>query len=99
VLWLPVDVPAGLRLAVDAELAHRPVPSALARWSGTADPAAFWPRWTRIEAGCKLRDVPVAVWLRTRGFRADPALALTTFVHRDAVVTCGTAPNPPRRTR
>ena len=65
------------------------VPAHLQQWSGGLDPQAFWSAWTRAEASCKLRDVPVTVWLRTHGLRPDPSAALRTFVLDDAVVTCG----------
>lgn len=89
--WSPPAVPPDLLVAVDAELAARRVPPALAVWAGSLPPALFWQRWTRVEASCKLRDVPVVLWLRTHGLHEDPALALRTFVHGPAVVTCGVA--------
>lgn len=60
----------GLRVAVDAELDHRP-PSALARRFGEHD---FWERWTRAECAAKLADVPIAVWLRRHGLADAPGL-------------------------
>lgn len=92
VSWLPGLSPAGLRVAVDAELATRPVPAALARRHGTGDPEAFWARWTAVEVSCKLRDVPVAVWLRTAGLHPDAAVGLRTFRRDGVVITCGVVP-------
>lgn len=89
--WLP-SAPPGIAFALDAELADRPVPSALSRWSGGLGATDFWGPWTRVETCCKLLDVPVAVWLRRHGLVEDPTLPMVTFRHRGAVVTCGAAP-------
>ncbi|MEP6464545.1 MAG: hypothetical protein ABJC62_14295 [Frankiaceae bacterium] len=79
-----------LRCAVDAEIAGRSVPRALARRYG-AEPARFWPRWTAVEVVCKLRNVPLPVWLRQHGLVPDPDLAVRTFRLADLVVSCGAA--------
>ncbi len=49
----------GDRWAVDAEVADQPVPPALARRWGSADPARVWPHWCVLEVLAKLGDVPV----------------------------------------
>lgn len=85
--WSP-DLAAGARVAVDAERL-RPVPPVLAGHYRAADPEEFWARWTAVEVGCKLRDIPVAVWLRRRGLAPDPHLAVRTFRWADLVVSCG----------
>ena len=89
VRWRP-SAPAGLRVAVDAELAEQPVPPALARRFGASEPSDFWTRWTRVEVCCKLLDIPVLEWLTTRGLDADVAeVALHTQALDGVVVTCG----------
>jgi hypothetical protein len=52
---------------IDAELADRPVPPALAAAYGTE---RFWERWTAAECAAKHFDVPIAVWLREHGLSA-----------------------------
>lgn len=89
--WSPRSLPPGLHVALDAELADRCVPAALSVWAGGLPSAVFWERWTRVETSCKLREVPVVLWLRRHGLHEDPALALRTFRHGPAVVTCGAA--------
>jgi hypothetical protein len=88
-LWTPAGAAAGLRAAVDAEVGSRPVPPALARRHRVADPDSFWSLWTAVEVSCKLRDVPLPVWLRTRGLWPDPGLAVRTFRVADLIVSCG----------
>ena len=91
VSWHP-PLPAGVRLAVDAEIADQPVPPALARRFGIDRPEAFWPRWTAVEVACKLLDVPIMVWLSEIGLHVDPGLVRTaTFRTADLLVTVGTA--------
>lgn len=91
VSWAP-RLPAGVRFAVDAEVADQPVPRALARRFGSDRPEDFWPRWTEVEVACKVCDVPLMVWLTRRGLRADPARVLTaTFRTDDLVVSVGVA--------
>lgn len=92
VRWTPAEHPAGLRFAVDAERSARPVPAALARRHRVGDADEFWPLWTAVEVACKLRDVPVPVWLRRQGLRPDPAVVARTFRAGDLVVTCGALP-------
>jgi hypothetical protein len=74
---------------VDAELVTRAVPAALDRRFGVGDPEEFWPRWTQLEVCCKLLDVPVLLWLGTRGLAPHPAVATRTLHIGDVVVTCG----------
>lgn len=93
VLWAagrPRRRAAGLRGAVDAEIADRPVPRSLAARYGCCT-ETFWPRWTAVEVSCKLRDIPVPVWLREHGLLPDPALAVRTFRLDDLVISCGVA--------
>lgn len=57
--------------AIDIERAACDVPDALAaRFPLHATPTSFWPAWTRAEALAKLTDVPILVWLSTRGLDA-----------------------------
>ena len=61
----------GARHAVDGELAEQPVPRALSGrlpGDGDADP---WGWWTRAEVCAKLFDVPILVWISTRGWPAE----------------------------
>ena len=96
VCW-STPVPGGLRLAVDAEVSNQPVPPALAHRFGLADPRLFWPAWTAAEVSCKLRDVPILIWLRDRGLTPDPAIRTRTLRIADITVTYGVADlsNPP----
>lgn len=52
------------RVAVDAELAVAPVPPALARRWGSADPDTVWPRWCVTECVAKLTDTPIILLAR-----------------------------------
>lgn len=99
VSWAPPGHP-DLRWAIDAELADQPVPPALARRCGCADPALFWPCWTRAEVSAKLLDIPILVWVRRYGLAPDAGdgagrgpdygvLALRTSGHEGLVVTYG----------
>ncbi len=89
VCWTPQQVPPGARLAVDAEIATQPVREAHARRFGPADPALFWPAWTRVEVSAKLADVPVLVWLQEHGLEPDPGGPTLTFALEDLVVSVG----------
>jgi hypothetical protein len=91
VVWAPPDRGTGARIAVDAEIAAQPVPPALARRSGIADPAVFWPRWTVVEASCKVTGIALSRWLRTRGLCNEPSLPVRTLVLEDLVVSCAFA--------
>lgn len=86
--------PRGLRLAIDAEITDQPVPPALARRFGIGDPRRFWPAWTAVEVSCKLRDVPVLIWLRHRGLAPDPEIWTRTLYLKDVTVTWGAAVVP-----
>jgi len=91
VSWSP-PLTAGVRAAVDAEIAGQPVPASLARRFGIDRPEVFWPRWTAVEVACKLLDVPVVVWLSQRGLRHDPLrVRVATFQMSGVVVTVGIA--------
>lgn len=92
VSWSPTPVPAGVRLAVDAEITWQPVPRALAERFGISEPATFWPLWTQVEVSCKLADVPLLAWLQRHGLTADPSHAMMTFGLDDVVVTAGVLP-------
>lgn len=83
--------PRGLRLAIDAEISDQPVPTALARRFGVDDPRRFWPAWTAVEVSCKLRDVPILMWLRHRGLTPDPEIWTRTIQLSDVTVTYGAA--------
>jgi hypothetical protein len=80
------------RWAVDAELATQAVPPALARRTGIADPARFWPLWTRAEVACKLLDVSILVWLRRYGLEPPPlpGIRIGTHLLDDVVISVGT---------
>lgn len=75
------------RVAIDAELVDRPVPTVLARRFGIE---GFWARWTRAECAAKLSATPIVLWLREFGldvpgdfradFRTDPVGQLATNV-------------------
>lgn len=91
VVWRPVEPPATLRYAVDAELADQPVPPYLARRHGIADAETFWRLWTAMEVRSKLAHVPVAVWLRARGLAARADVDVITFSMSSIVISCGTA--------
>lgn len=86
--WSPPAV-GRASVAVDAELANRAVPAALAGRFGVGDPEEFWPLWTQLEVCCKLLDVPVVLWLGTRGLAPHPAVAMRTLQIGDLIVTCG----------
>ena len=58
VCWEPTG---SARVAVDAELAAAPVPPALARRWGSADPESVWPGWCATECVAKLTDTPVVL--------------------------------------
>jgi hypothetical protein len=91
VIWSP-ELPPGVRYAVDAEIADQPVPPALAarfERSGRTDPASFWTAWTRVEVGCKLRDVPVLTWLGRHGLSPDKAVPTRTLRVGDLLICCG----------
>ena len=83
VQWRP---PHPGRWAIDAERADQPVPPALARRFGTADPARFWPLWTVAEVWSKLLDVPVVQRLGAPG-PAD--VTLWTVAWNGLIVTRG----------
>lgn len=89
VVWEPSERPVDVRWAVDAELVDRPLPAHLARRYEATDAELFWRLWTAMEVACKLRDVPVAVWLREKGLAADPQIELTTFRTDSVVISCG----------
>jgi hypothetical protein len=76
-------------LAIDAEISHQPVPPALARRFGILDPRLFWPAWTAVEVSCKLRDVPILMWLRHRGLTPDPDILTRTLEIADITITTG----------
>lgn len=63
--WRP-DVPVGTAVAVDAENAGQPVPTALGR-RHRVPAEQFWRDWTRAEVRAKLADVPVLVWISRHG--------------------------------
>jgi hypothetical protein len=89
VAWRPL-LPAGTPIAVDAEIAAQPVPSALRRRFGIHDPTEFWPAWTRVEVCCKLLHVPILHWLSAYGMTSEGAgPQMTTLVLDGLVVTCG----------
>jgi hypothetical protein len=99
--WSPEDLPAAASCAVDAEIATQPVPPALRRRSGIADPATFWRLWTRAEVRAKVRDVPIVVWLRAVDWAGDedlpgvpPADVATTTVD-DLIVSFGVGARSP----
>jgi len=92
VTWSPLT-PAGTVIAVDAELAHQPVPRSLGRRFGTADPFDFWRLWTTNEVAAKLLDVPILLWLARYGLRTHvPEVTTRTLVIDDVVVACGWRP-------
>lgn len=94
VAWTPCATDAG-RFAIDAELAGRPVPPALARRANTADPETFWTRWTACEATAKVLDLPVLSWLSWPALVVPQELAarvrLTHLRYRDVLVCFATA--------
>ncbi|MCE1179845.1 MAG: hypothetical protein LWW86_12580 [Micrococcales bacterium] len=92
--WAPRLAP-GERVALDAEIAQQPVPSALARRWGSTDPAWVWPEWTVAEVVAKLTDTPILP-LAARGHGAaythagvGPGLTWLTGHRGDLVVTVG----------
>ncbi|MEV6811944.1 hypothetical protein [Micromonospora sp. NPDC051296] len=94
--WYAPSIP-GWRVAIDAEDASGPVPSALARRFGRTD---FWARWTRAECLAKLTDVPIATWWQRHGLEVPPGTAWLwrTLTLADLVVTVAfTATGPHRR--
>jgi hypothetical protein len=82
------------RVVLDAELAEQVVPPALARrLAGAGDP---WGAWTRAEVCSKLFDVPVVVWVTTRGWPPvgpvsydGAALTVATLRREGLVVSVG----------
>jgi hypothetical protein len=88
VIWSP-RLPPGVRYAVDAEIAEQQVPPALATRFGRSDPEWFWTAWTRVEVGCKLRDVSVLTWLSRQGLSPDDAVPTRTLRVGDLLVCCG----------
>lgn len=93
--WRPVR-PAGLVLAIDAEVDGQAVPRALARRATTDDPAVFWPLWTRAEVRAKLHGIPIAAWLAMVDWPADADLEadleVVTRVRAGVVVSYGVRP-------
>lgn len=79
VVWL-VDAPPGWSLALDAELADRPVPEVVLRRARSAggqdgsaplaDAVAGLSAWTRAEVAAKLTGIPILLWLTTIGLGA-----------------------------
>lgn len=92
VSWSPPR-PAGVLIAVDAELTSHPVPRAIGRRFGTGDPLELWRLWTSNEVAAKLLDVPILVWLTRYGLRTHvPGITTRTLVIDDVVVSCGWCP-------
>ncbi|MBX7268085.1 hypothetical protein KIF24_19955 [Micromonospora sp. Llam7] len=93
--WYAPPVP-GWRVAIDAERADAPLPSALVHRFGATD---FWARWTRAECLSKLADVPVAAWWHRHGLEVPPGTPWLwrTLTVADLVVTVAFATAPPRR--
>lgn len=84
--WTPSRCRLRAPVVIDAELADRVPPAALAVRLG-AD--AFWERWTRAECAAKLADVPMAIWLRAYGIGSDtvgPVRTIRATIGGDAVV-------------
>ena len=92
VTWFPRRTAETL-IAVDAELAHQPVPSSLGRRFGAADPLEFWRLWTTNEVAAKLLDVPILLWLARYGLRTQvPGVSTRTLEIDDVVISCGWCP-------
>ncbi|MDG4798763.1 hypothetical protein [Micromonospora sp. WMMD1082] len=91
--WYAPPVP-GWRVAVDAERADAPLPTALVRRFGATD---FWARWTRVECLAKLADVPVAIWWQRHGLEVPPGTVWLwrTLPLTNLVITVAFAPTPP----
>lgn len=92
VTWSPHRT-AGTSIAVDAELAHQPVPPSLGRRFGAVDPLDFWRLWTTNEVAAKLLDVPILLWLARYGLRTQvPGVSTRTLEIDDVVISCGWCP-------
>lgn len=72
-------VPPGVRGACDMERLDKDVGTLPALLGAAAD--GFVQDWVAAEASAKVLEVPIVLWLKTRGLTADPCLG----VHRATV--------------
>jgi len=71
--WRPPWITPGVRCALDVEARDTPGVSWLSsRFALSCD--EFLRRWTATEVLAKLSDIPVLMWLETRGLAASPSL-------------------------
>lgn len=90
VVWEPTR-PLG-RFACDAErYDRRPRAKLVERYGFSSDSFVFACEWTHAEVAAKLANVPIALWLRSRG-RFAPIEAITlAHTERALVITIGMA--------